>query len=404
MKVVQINSVANWGSTGRIVESLGLKIIENMGESYIIYGRKNASSSSVLIRIGGKFDFLLHFLLTRLFDKHGSGSIVATRKLIKHLENIKPDLIHLHNLHGYYLNLSLLFSYLNLNKTPVVWTLHDCWAFTGHCAYYDYIGCQKWQNECFKCPQKKSYPASILFDSSKENYRKKKELFSNLADCTIVTVSNWLKNQVEMSFLRKYPIQIIKNGINRNIFYPHESINFFERYGLENKKILLGVASSWSKRKGLADFIRLAESLDDDHIIVLIGLTKKQLKKIPKKIVGLPVLENINELLEFYSNSSILLNLSYEETFGMTIIEAYSCGTPCISYDRTATPELINDETGIVVQAGNIKQIIDAIQFIESHGKEFYRRTCIREVEEKYLVDDRFQDYLNLYKKILSRL
>src|SRR5690554_4239501 len=247
-KILKINTVVNSGSTGRITEEIGQLAIKAGWKSYIAYGRNKRPSESELIKIGNSWDNKMHGLQTRLFDMHGLASKNATNDLVIQIKKIKPDIIHLHNIHGYYLNYEILFSFLNVVNIPVVWTLHDCWPITGHCTYFTYVGCNKWETECFSCPQKTNYPASFLIDRSKKNFNRKKELFNSLMDVTIVPVSNWLSDILKKSFLHKYPVRVINNGINTEVFKPTESSEFRVKYSIENKFILLGVAIDWEPR------------------------------------------------------------------------------------------------------------------------------------------------------------
>ena len=218
MKLLQIVVEGNRGSTGIIAESLGNIAIKMGWESYIAHGRFSRESNSKIIKIGSTLDVLCHGIETRIFDRHGLGSRRATKRFILQIKQIKPDIIHLHHLHGYYINFKFLFEFLKTSKIPIVWTFHDCWSFTGHCAYFDFVGCEKWQSECSQCPQKTDYPASIFLDRSKENYRLKKELFTSISNLYIVTVSDWLNELVNHSFFKKNKIKTIHNGTNLDIF------------------------------------------------------------------------------------------------------------------------------------------------------------------------------------------
>lgn len=403
MKFLQINTVANSGSTGRIAEGIGMHVQKQEWESHIAYGRYANSSESPLYKIGTKTDIYLHVMQTRLFDKHGFASSGATKKLIKYIEELKPDIIHLHNIHGYYLNIELLFRYLSQSKIPVVWTLHDCWAFTGHCSHFDYVGCSKWETECYECPEKRMYPASLIFDNSKNNYTRKKKAFTSVENLTIVTPSRWLEGKVKNSFLNNYPVKVINNGIDLDVFKPIKIRQLEESLDLKGKFVILGVASVWSRRKGMSDFIELSKKLDSGYRVILVGLSKKQIRDLPKNIIGIERTENIYRLVELYSMAGVVLNISYEETFGMTTVEGFACGTPSIVYNATASPELINDKTGFIINKGDIDGLVCAIGQIKSRGKEFYSLNCRQRAERLYNKDDRFNNYIELYKSILDK-
>ena len=286
MRIYQINVVCGSGSTGRIAVDLADAIKKCGGECRIAYGRGLAPAGVDSYKIGNAWNTYYHAMMTRLTDRHGLYSRSATRKLICDIEQYNPDIIHLHNIHGYYLNYEMLFEYLQRSTKKVIWTMHDCWAFTGHCAYFDYAGCDMWEQKCQNCVQKKEYPSSWMWDASTNNYQKKKRLFTCLPDMQIVAVSKWLNSILKKSFLGKLKVSTIYNGIDLEVFKPMES-DLRERYGLKNKKIVLGVANVWSRRKGLDTFCELSNVLPDDVQVVLIGLSSKQCRQMPKKILCL---------------------------------------------------------------------------------------------------------------------
>lgn len=402
MKVLQINSVCGVGSTGRIATDL-YKVLEEQGhECVIAYGRGTAPEGIKTIKIGTDFDNYMHVAKTRLFDKHGFGSTKATKKFIEKVKEYDPDIIHLHNIHGYYVNVEVLFDYLKKSGKKVVWTFHDCWAFTGHCCYFEYNMCNKWKSNCRNCIQLKEYPKSILFDNSKDNYLIKKKLFEYNKYLTIVSVSEWLKNTTMKSFMGKNEILKISNGININVFKQNKKDKYYEKYGIINKKIILGVANVWDSRKGLNDFIKLSKIICEDYSIVLVGLSNKQIKNLPKNIIGINRTNNIEELVDLYSNADVFVNFSIEETFGMVNIEAMACGTPVIVYDCTANPETVNKDFSYVVDKNDIAGVVECIYDINKKGKEFYSNRCIEWVQKNYRDKDIFNLYIELYYKILN--
>jgi len=401
--LLQINTVVNKGSTGRIAEEIGQTAIKNGWVSYIAYGRYERHSKSKLIKIGRDFDVKLHGIKTRLFDQHGFGSKSATKKLIYQIEKIKPDIIHLHNLHGYYLNIKILFSYLAKADIPIVWTLHDCWPITGHCSHFEFVGCDKWKTLCYKCPQKKEYPASYFIDRSELNFQQKKGLFTSVSSLILVPVSNWLANILKESFLRDIPVKLIHNGINTEIFQPTFDQTIHSKYKLNGKFIILGVANVWSSRKGLKDFVEVGKRLSSDFQIILVGLTKKQIKNLSQNIVGIEKTENVHQLAELYTASDIFLNPTYEDNFPTTNLESMACGTPIITYKTGGSPEAINNSTGIVVEKGNINGLIAAIKQIKEKGKMFYTDACIKRANQLFKKEDRFQEYLDLYESLFSK-
>lgn len=404
MKIIlQINSVINSGSTGRIAEEIGQLAMSYGWKSYIAYGRNNNGSNSHKIKIGNSWDIKLHGIQTRLFDRHGLASRQATKCFVEQIKEIKPDIIHLHNIHGYYLNIEVLFDYLALIDTPVVWTLHDCWPITGHCTHFSFCGCEKWKDQCYNCPQKEEYPSSMLFDRSRQNFIQKKKLFTSVENLTIVTVSKWLNEVVSESFLHGSPIKTIYNGINTDIFYPITDISALKsKYPGINKTVLLGVANVWSDRKGFRDFIKLSERLPHDISVILLGLSEQQIKRLPSNVIGLKRTESIQKLVELYNIADVVLNLSAEETFGMTTVEGFSCGIPGIVYNTTASPELITSETGFVVEQGDIYGILRSVDEIKRRGHQFYRDACRKRALSFYKKEDRYAEYLNLYEELLK--
>lgn len=403
MKLLQINSVVNSGSTGRIAEEIGQLAMKNGWKSYIVYGRNGRESQLETIKIGNDCDIKWHWVQTRLFDRHGLASKKATNELVKKIKEIKPDIIHLHNLHGYYLNIEILFHYLATADIPVVWTLHDCWPMTGHCAYFSFIGCNKWKMQCEHCPQKKGYPASYCLDRSFKNYQLKKELFTSVPQMALVPVSNWLADIGKKSFLKNYPIKTIYNGVDITVFSPCSVTETRQKYKIaENTFLVLGVASTWERRKGLKDFIQLSKSLKNNEKIVLVGLTNKQMKNLPSNIWGINRTENVHELAELYSLADVFVNPTWEDNFPTTNTEALACGTPVITYRTGGSPEAITSETGFVVEQGDLKGIRDAIDTIKSKGKGFYAEACRERAVRMFNKNDRYTEYLQLYEQMLS--
>ncbi|MBL1219834.1 glycosyltransferase [Chryseobacterium sp. L7] len=401
MKIFQISSEVNIGSVGRIAEQIGENILNENWESYIAYGREELPSKSKVFKIGNKLDVYRHVVYTRLTDKHGYGSEKPTYQLIEKIKEVNPDIIHLQHLHGYYINISILFNYLSSVKAKVVWTFHDCWSFTGHCAYYEMIDCQKWQQECFDCPQLSEYPKSLCVDRSKENFRDKKKLFTSVSNLTIVPVSTWLEGEVKKSFLKESKITTIHNGIDLETFSPKKS-DIRNKYNLSGKFIILGVASPWDKRKGLKYFIKLAEKLKDNRKIVLVGLSKKQIKDLPSNIIGLERTKNVSELANLYSAADVFVNPTLEDTFPTTNLEALACGTPVITFLSGGSAEAIDINTGIIVEKGNIEKLIFAIDEIEFKTKEFYSENCRNRAVLMFDKSKSFSKYIKLYKKILA--
>ena len=405
MRLLQINSTINDGSTGRIAYQIGEMCIANGDESYIAFSGRYFENNNMVntIRIGSKLDFYWHALVTRIFDRHGFGSIRATKKLLKQIDYIKPDIVHLHNLHGYFINIEILFNYLASTKIPIVWTLHDCWSFTGHCDHFEYIDCNKWQKSCHTCPQKSLYPASLIVDNSKENFVNKRRLFNSVNNLTIVPVSNWLNSKLKYSFLKNYSSRVIHNGIDLEVFRPRDHEFFVRNFHQQKKFILLGVASIWSKKKGFYEFIKLSRCLDENFVIVLVGVSPKLKKKLPKNIISIAKTSNQQELAKLYSSSDIYLNLTFEDTYPTTNLESIACGTPVITYKTGGSPESVEEGCGIIVNQGDIDSLVQKIKEIKNNGLPKISQESLRLIaSDKFDKDINFVHYLNLYKSILG--
>lgn len=368
MRVLQINSVCGIRSTGRIAIEIAEKYMAEGHECKIAYGREVVPKEyqSYSYRIGTDIGVYINTLKARFWDNEGFNAKKSTKTFLRWADEYNPDLLWLHNLHGYYINVELLFDWIKSRpQMQVRWTLHDCWGFTGHCSYFSFVKCEKWKNMCEGCCQKSAYPTSFLMDFSKRNYVRKKQVFTEVAQMELITPSKWLSDLVKQSFLKDYPIMVEHNRINLDVFRPTES-EFRKKNNLVNKKIVLGVATTWAARKGLDDFIELSQLLDDSYQIVLVGINKKQLKRIPSNILCLQRTNNIDELVEIYSAADIYVNPSKEETFGLTTVEALACGTPAIVYKDTACEEVVNKYGGIAV-GQTVTDIFKAIYDMEEN-------------------------------------
>lgn len=402
--LLQISIEVNSGSVGRISEQIGETLIENGWQSYITYARNNNLSKSEVIKIGNKLDLYWHGLETRIFDNHCFSSKSATKDLITIIKEIKPDIVHLHHLHGYFINVEILFQYLKESEIPIVWTFHDCWTFTGHCAYFEYVGCDKWKTQCYDCEQKNEYPKSLIFDRSRQNYIDKKRIFNSVDNLTIVPVSNWLEDKVKESFLKDFPCRVIQNGIDLHMFYPKESREDIEdKFMLKDKFIILGVASTWEKRKGLDEFVKLSNFIDTDiFVIILIGLSASQIISLPENIIGIQRTENVGQLADLYSAADVFLNPTFEDTFPTTNLESLACGTPIITYRTGGSVESVSTDTGLIVEQGDVAGLMKAINTIRVNGKEFYGNNCRKSAIENFDKRIKFNDYFKLYTEILK--
>ncbi len=396
MKILMINSVCGIRSTGRICTDLAQEL-ERQGHTVkIAYGREGVPEEfhKYAVRIGNDFSVKVHGILARGFDAAGFGSKVVTRKFIDWVKKYDPDVIHLHNIHGYYINIEVLFEYLKECEKKIIWTLHDCWSFTGHSAFCDAVHCERWKKGCYDCPQIKEYPKAYR-DCSKRNWKRKKSCFTGVPNLTIVTPSHWLAGLVEQSFLKEYSVKVIHNGIDTTKFYPLPN-DFRETYGLEDKYILLGVASSWNDLKGYSDFLKLSQMLSDEYRIVMVGLNRKQIEELPENIIGIQRTNSIKELAYIYSSANLFLNLTYCDNYPTVNLEAKACGLPVLTYDTGGSPESAGIEDKLVIRQGNLQGVLKAIQEyrksggnIEESDKEKYdKKFAIADYINEYLMDE----------------
>lgn len=339
MKYVQINSFYN-GSTGTIMRNLHKELKEQGVDSYIFWGRRHETISDHEACCASKLGVCVHGILSRVTDRAGFYSKRDTRKLLKRLDKIDPDVVHLHNIHGYYINIEMLFEWLASHRCQVKWTLHDCWAFTGHCSHFTFVGCDRWKTRCFRCPQIKDYPKSVYKDSSARNYEDKRRIFNLVPRerMMIIVPSEWLSNLTKASLLSLYDIKIVRNPIDETVFKSDDS-NFQERSGSPRVFTVLGVASPWTERKGLNEFFHLATLLPEDCRIVMVGLNGKQISAAPAKITGMPRCESQKHLAVLYRSADLFVNPSIEETFSLTVAEALACGTKTLVRNNTACAE-----------------------------------------------------------------
>lgn len=395
MKIVQINSTCGSGSTGKICVAVSELLTKRGIENYILY-TSGKSSYPLGIRYMSKPETKWQALRSRVIGNYGFQSRSATKRLLGELDRISPDIVHLHNLHSHNVHLGKLFSYIKKRKIKVFWTFHDCWAFTGYCPHYTMAGCGKWAGQgCQDCPQRRHY--SWFFDRSKMLYEKKKQLLSGL-DMTIITPSQWLADQVKMSFLKEYPVQVINNGIDLSVFYPRET-DFRKKYGLENKYILLGVAFGWGRRKGLDVFIRLAEQLDREKFqIVLVGTNEQVDKLLPEHVISIHRTENQTQLAEIYSAADLFVNPTREEVLGLVNLEALACGTPVLTFRTGGSPECIDEKTGTVVDCDDEEALYQEILRIASE-RPFSAEACIMRAGQ-YAENEKYLEYLDLYMQI----
>lgn len=401
MKVLMINSVSGFGSTGSICVDIALELEKQGHECYIAYGQISRGYKNEF-KIGTRLENHLHNVGSRVWGKQGYFTKNGTKKLVEFIKQYNPDVIHLHNLHGNYVNLEVLFEYLIEVQKPVVWTLHDCWPFTGKCAHYTEVGCYKWESQCHHCPQIHTYPPSIFLDHSETMFTDKKKWFTGLKNMTLVPVSTWLANEVKRSYLSKYPIQMIYNWVDHEIFKPYEDDIRTKYHIPADKFVVLGVSAGWDADSSkLNDFISLSKIIPDNLQIVLIGKAGKNVN-FPKNIIHIPYVEDTVELAKLYSSANVYVHLSREDTFGKVTAEALSCGTPAIVYNATGCPEIVGKGCGYIVEKGDVEEVRNKIVLIKTNGKNHYSSFCRQFVLDHFDIKTNIDSVIGIYRKSLQ--
>ncbi|MDD6039888.1 MAG: glycosyltransferase [Clostridia bacterium] len=399
MRIFQLNTFCGVKSTGRIAGEIAKLVQADGGECRIGYGVPGISDDSqrFALRIGTPAGRKVHAALRKLFDAEGYGSLMATVRLISEMERFQPDLIQLHNVHGCYLHLPTLFRYFQKKDLPIVWTLHDCWPFTGHCAYFDYAGCERWKTQCHHCPQQKSYPVCIGLDGSKRNHRMKRKFFSMPRRMTFVAPCEWMAGRVKDSKLAKYPVKVIVNGVNLKVFHPVQS-DVRIRYGLQNKRLCLSVASEWDQRKGLPFLLEAAQRMGESYTFVVIGLSDEQLASLPSNMLGIRHTADTEELAAWYTAADCLVNPTLEDNMPMVNLEALACGTPVVVFETGGCPEVVDRSCGMVVPKGDLQALCAAVETAANGA--FKPQNCIARAQQ-FDCEQTFQNYLALYKELV---
>ena len=413
-KIFHISGAINFGAPGRIVEQIGLLAQKNGYECLVAHSTRNENPSQLRhYAMTTRWQEVVHALGAKFLDLHGLLSTKQTRELVERIKEYQPDIIHLHNIHGYFCNFKVLFEYLDSVDTPVVWTLHDCWPFTGRCFHFVGVDCYKWKTGCYDCKAEPGYTVSKYYDRSKELYALKKRLFSSVKNLTLVPVSDWQASFLKDSFLKDCNVHTIHNGVDIEKFIPMDGNRIRDKHKLDGKFVILGVASPWNTRKGLDDFYRLRTMLSDEFAIVMVGLTSKQIEKLPDGIIGIARTESQQELAEYYSMADVFVNLTYLDTFPTTNREALACGTPVITYRTGGSPEAICDTacekvekagaeyypTGMVVEQGNVEGIIRCIRELKS--RPISAAVCRQRAEVLFDKDKCFAEYIRLYESLI---
>lgn len=403
-KLLQINPVVRLNtSTGRIMKEIGEIAIAAGWESWIAYsGARDGvpQHSSQLIPVGNKLDLALHAVATRLFDAHGLVSRRATKRLIRRIREIDPDIVHIHNVHGYWLNYPLLCRYLQESGKPVIWTVHDCWLYTGHCYYYSAVRCERWQTGCGHCPQKRAFPASWLFDRSARNWRDKQRAFGSLPRLTIVPVSDWIRGEMSRSFLKDKRFQVIHNGIDLEVFRPEAATGAGQPAGT----VILGVATLWHEEKGVRDFVALAGMLRPDEQLVLVGrMSEKQRAAFPSKVRLVERTENVAKLAELYAGATAFVNPTWQDNYPTVNLEAIACGTPVVTYRTGGSIEAVTEGTGFVVEQGDVAGLLARVRELAALDRQTVRERCRSHALRHFNKYERYQDYIRLYEDLAAR-
>lgn len=398
MKVLQINSVI-YGSTGHIMFSIADLLKEKENEVLCTAGFTwKKTSREDFFLTSGLMEKTFHMYGARITGYNGCFSNWSTYRLMKCVRKFKPDIIHLHNIHGWYLNLPIFFGFIKKHtEIKVVWTFHDCWPVTGQCPHFTMIGCDKWKTGCYECPQCRTYPETFV-DRSKQMFQLKKKWFSDLKNLTIVTPSDWLKGIVEQSFFKIYNVRVINNGINLNVFMPLES-DFKEKNHLLNRFILLGVAYAWDKKKGLDVFLELSKRLPEKYAIVLVGTDEKIDKLLPNNIISIHRTQSQKELAEIYSAADLFVNPTKEENYPTVNMEALACGTPVITFDTGGSAEMINERCGSVIPYNDVEKMEKEIRY-RCEEQPFSMVDCLEQAKT-FDERERCKEYIDLYRSLL---
>lgn len=394
MRVAHINVEWNTGGPGTIAHDICEVSLKNGIECLAAYGRGEADLEYESFKIDTKVEVALHAGVSRILSNEGEGSFWATKRLIKRLDIFKPDIIHLHTLLGHYLNHKLLFDYIRKNDIQTVWTIHDCSPFTGHCINFDRVKCEKWKKQCEECPLSKDYPYSLVFDTSKKVYNKRKALYGDLKNLHLVVPSNWMERIVKESFLKNLDISVINNGINLSNFCRVNTDNR-ERYNLDGKIVLLAVAFNWTEMKGWKLLNELAELLDEQFALVVIG--NKDESNMNDKIISIPATDKKEELIKWYSSADIFINPTLGDNFPTVNIEALSCGLPVVTCNTGGSPEIAGNEMGKIVYSNTAEEFCDKIIMCVKEG---YNPEDCHLYAKKYDKNICYKKYIELYKEL----
>ena len=402
MKLLQINAVYGYGSTGVIVQNIHELALSRGVQSYVVYSLTNLPKNSIIngYKMGGTFGKKFHALLYRFGGKQAYFSRFSTTKLIRYIKRIKPDIVSLHNLHSCYINLNMLLKFLSKKNIKTVITMHDCWFFTGGCFHYSQIGCDKWQDGCGNCPKRKSDLKAYVTENSAKVLKDRIKYFSAIKDLTCIGVSDWITNEAKKSFLKDKKHITIKNGIDLSFFKPTNS-DFRKKYGVEDKFVILGLASKYFNPANDETRKKLIENLETDDVFVLIGCTPKQIESLPSNVIGLPYIGDREQMRDILSACDVFANCTREDTLSTINLEAQACGTPVVVYDNTGTSEtILNNQTGHIAENGNLIDFLDAINKVKINSKNFYSDNCAKWINENFKAEVNYLRTIALFQDL----
>jgi glycosyltransferase involved in cell wall biosynthesis len=404
MRILEINNTDLF-STGRIMLNIAQKAREKghnvlTASKYCKMSIDRHREDLNHIYIGNRIGNTIHRYWAWMTDLQDTGSFFSTKNFLKKVDWFNPDIIHLHDILGWYLNIDILFDFIKKHNIPVVWTFHDCWAFTGRCIHFDAARCNRWKNGCGNCPQIHYMPRTWWFDLSHWNFERKRKLFTSVNNMTIVTPSQWLANLTAQSFLQNYSVNVINNGIDLNLFKPTQG-DIYRRLKVDGKKIILGVAGTWTERKGIDDFIKLANTISPEKKIVLVGIEQSALPS-QCNIEAIARTHNQAELAEIYTAADVFVNPTYEDNFPTVNLESLACGTPIVTYRTGGSPESVDTSVGLVVEQGNRAALVSAIDEILINKDKYTQEACLNQ-SLRYDMNARFDDYVSLLETVASQ-
>lgn len=399
MKVLQINAVYGVGSTGVIVKDIHEMCLEHNIDSFVAYSSSDIPENEIKngYKIGSTFGKKLHAFLCRINGMQGYFSRYSTKKLLRYIDGIKPDIVQLHNLHSNYINLNMLLKYLAKNNIKTIVTLHDCWFYTGGCFHYTAAGCDKWLKECGNCPKKKKDTPAFICDRSAKILKDRKKYFGLIKDLTVVGVSEWITNEAVKNVFKGRKAVTIHNGIDTEFFKPTPS-DFRKKYGLDDKFVILGPASKWLSAVNEETYKTFVESLKEDEVLVLLGCTEDQLKSLPGKVIGLPFIKDKDELCKIYSAADVFINPTREESLSLINVEAQSCGTPVITFDNTGVKETVDGTSGFAVGNGCPNKIVEIMSGVRKNNIVI-SDDCRIWVKSDFEESINYKKYIQLYKE-----